>query len=317
MKDMMKGIEIVEIELTNACNTKCEFCPREKMTKKIGFMSDELFKKIIDECVKEKIKEINLTGYGETFLDPKLIERIKYLKSKFNPILTVATNCSLLNPELNKELIKSGLDEIRVSIYSTDQKEYKKDQKFDLNNILNNLKDLQEQKRKSNSLTPFIIICFLKGWHPKKLVEYKEKIKNYVDKIEPDMTLHNFIYGRNYNKVEKTNFRIPCDRPFKTVFIKWDGDVIPCPYDFDGVMVLGNVKNNAIREVINSKPYKEFCQKLRKRKYNEMQYCNICDEPLPYTLINRLKRYYYLNLKRPFQRKKRIIFYSKLRKPHN
>jgi len=312
-KDPMKDIEIVSIELTNACNTKCRFCPREKMTRSIGYMSMDLFKKIIDECAKEKIQEINLTGYGESFLDPHLIERIKYVKSKFNPILTVTTNCSLLSPKINKQLIKSGLDEIKASIYSLDQMEYKEDQKFELNSILVNLKNLQEQKKKNNTRLPYIIICFTKGLHDEKIPKYKKEVLKYVDEIEPDMTLHNFLYGRNYNKVNKTNKRIACERPTKTVVIRWNGDIVACCFDFDSVMVLGNVKDNTIREVINSEKYQDFCNKLKRRKYNELPYCNICDQPEPYTLINRIKRIYYLNIKRPFQRRRRIKFYNKLR----
>ena len=312
-KDFMKEIEIVDIELTNACNTICAFCPREKMTRPVEFMSDELFRKIVDECAKENIGEINLIGYGEILLDPKLIERIKYIKSKFNPILTTATNCALLTPKINKQLVHSGLDEIKVSVYSMEQMEYKQDQKFDLKNTLNNLKDLKEQKKKNNTNLPYVVICFIKGWHDEKISEYKTKIKDYIDKIEPDMTLHNFIYGRDYNKVKKTNLKVPCIRPNKTVIIRCDGDVVPCPFDFDSVMVLGNVRKNTIREVISSERYQDFCEKLQKRRYNELQYCNICDEPVPYTIINRLRRFYYVNMKRQQQIKKRDKFYNRLR----
>lgn len=309
----MKNVEIVCIELTNACNTKCNFCPREKMKRPLGFMKMDLFKKIIDECAKYNIQEINLTGYGESFLDPDLIKKIKYVKTKFNPILVITTNCSLLNSKINKQLINSGLDEIKASIYSLDDMEYKEDQKFELNNILSNLKDLKIKKREALTKLPYVIICFTEGLHDKKIPEYKRKIRPYIDQIEPEMGLHNFLYGRNYNKVKKTNKRLPCNRPSNTMIIRWDGKVVACCFDFDSVMTLGDVSKNTLQEVINSNKYKNFCNKLKKRKYNELPYCNICDQPEPYTLINRLKKIYYLNLKRPFQRKKRINFYKKLR----
>lgn len=40
----------ITVELTNQCNVSCTFCPRQSVDMKIGFMSMELYKKIIDEA---------------------------------------------------------------------------------------------------------------------------------------------------------------------------------------------------------------------------------------------------------------------------
>ena len=148
--------------------------------------------------------------------------------------------------------------------------------------------------------------------HDEKIPEYKKKVAEYVDGIEPEMTLHNFLYGRSYNKVNKTNERVVCERPTKTVIIRWNGDVVACCFDFDSVMVLGNVRENTIQEIVNSERYQNFCNKLKRRRYNQLPYCNICDQPEPYTLVNRLKRFYYLHFKRNMQRRQGIKFYNNL-----
>ena len=49
-------------------------------TKKV--MGIELFKKIVDDCFSEGIRNFNLNFYNEPFLDPLLFERVKYMKSK-------------------------------------------------------------------------------------------------------------------------------------------------------------------------------------------------------------------------------------------
>ena len=41
----------VWIENTNCCNASCVMCPRDKLTRKLGFMPFELFTKLVDEIV--------------------------------------------------------------------------------------------------------------------------------------------------------------------------------------------------------------------------------------------------------------------------
>src|SRR3954462_2903705 len=56
--------EIVPIESTNICNAKCVFCPRDDMHRKHGFMSFELFRKIVDECADLGITHVRMHNYG-------------------------------------------------------------------------------------------------------------------------------------------------------------------------------------------------------------------------------------------------------------
>ena len=62
----------VHIENTNACDAHCIMCPREKMTRKTGFMDYDLFCKIIDQIVSTwGIDSIHLHGFGEPLLRVK------------------------------------------------------------------------------------------------------------------------------------------------------------------------------------------------------------------------------------------------------
>ncbi|MDZ4907021.1 radical SAM protein, partial [Clostridium perfringens] len=65
----MTRFKKIYIETTNICNLSCNFCP--KTSRKLGFMSKEDFKKIIDK-VKGYTNHIYLHLMGEPFLNKNL-----------------------------------------------------------------------------------------------------------------------------------------------------------------------------------------------------------------------------------------------------
>lgn len=123
---MNNKINQCTITLTRNCNLRCNFC----YAKKTGYVTNELIeyenlKQIVDLCNNAKVKYIVLTG-GEPTLYPKLLEIIKYIKSrKHKMIATIATNATKLD-DMNycKQLIESGLDYIDVSLKGKDKLSY-------------------------------------------------------------------------------------------------------------------------------------------------------------------------------------------------
>jgi len=114
----------IHIEVTNICNFNCNFCPANLSKRKKISMELSFFKKIIDEIAEAKItKFIDFHVLGEPLLYPKIFDAIKYAKHKgFNT--NINTNGSLLDQKTVKNLIKSGLDTLRISIVSTREKDY-------------------------------------------------------------------------------------------------------------------------------------------------------------------------------------------------
>ena len=79
----------VDLELSSACDSRCEFCPitpNNELKPKdsifpTGFMSEKLFKKVVDEC-EGKASSIKLNWRGEATLHPKFNEFIDYIMQK-------------------------------------------------------------------------------------------------------------------------------------------------------------------------------------------------------------------------------------------
>jgi MoaA/NifB/PqqE/SkfB family radical SAM enzyme len=102
------------LETTNRCNLPCTTCPRtfEELEPPAN-MSFDLFRRIVDQY--PKIARVVLHGIGEPLMVPNLPRMIRYLKDRGTYVL-FNTNGTLLNERRGRDLIDSGLDELRVSL---------------------------------------------------------------------------------------------------------------------------------------------------------------------------------------------------------
>lgn len=77
---MNSRINALIVETSGGCNLKCEMCPTTSYTTGKSLVADDIFEKILDVIRKQSVEEIDLTGWGEPLLDPKLEERIARIK---------------------------------------------------------------------------------------------------------------------------------------------------------------------------------------------------------------------------------------------
>jgi MoaA/NifB/PqqE/SkfB family radical SAM enzyme len=61
----------LEIELVSDCNLKCTYCPRHFVNELTGYMSFDLFTKIIDEASVHPETILVLHRRGESMLHPE------------------------------------------------------------------------------------------------------------------------------------------------------------------------------------------------------------------------------------------------------
>jgi len=110
------------LEVTNRCNLLCETCPRTfEDLEPPADMAWDLFTSIIDQA--ENIARVVMHGVGEPMLVKNLPDMIRYLKAR-NIYTLFNTNGTLLTPRKQRELIETGLDELRVSLDAADAKTF-------------------------------------------------------------------------------------------------------------------------------------------------------------------------------------------------
>jgi MoaA/NifB/PqqE/SkfB family radical SAM enzyme len=143
------------LEVTNRCNLLCETCPRTfEDLEPPADMSWALFTSIVDQV--PNIARVVMHGVGEPMLVKTLPDMIRYLKARGTYTL-FNTNGTLLTPRKQRELIETGLDELRVSLDAADAKTFLAVRGKDFfNKIVRNISSFTKLQRDMNAEKPLV-----------------------------------------------------------------------------------------------------------------------------------------------------------------
>ncbi len=143
----------VFIEVTNHCNLLCETCPRTFVTyEEPKTLSWDNFLKIVEQF--PKMERAVLHGIGEPLINKDLPRMIAYLKARGVYVL-FNTNATLLSAEWSRQLIESGLDELRCSVDGANPKTYALIRGAPLlHKIVSNLTGFMQIQRETGASTP-------------------------------------------------------------------------------------------------------------------------------------------------------------------
>jgi len=266
----------IRLEPTNICNAKCIMCPREKMKRPQGVLDMNLYKRIVDQSVQAGAKKISLENYGETFLDPCIFERAEYAKKRGLDTLTI-TNASLLDEGKCRKVLEL-FDVIRISMYGMTKETYEKIHKgLDFGIVKQNVGRLFKMRQESAKSKTKIQIYFLlmdENKHEMRdFLERYEKIASGIAVWKP----HNWGDGRRYRK--PLGKKVTCGRPLiGPLQVQWDGAVVPCCYDYDSRMILGDLSKQTVEEVFRGEKYNKIRLAHKDGDFSEFPFCDVCDQ---------------------------------------
>ncbi|MBU1863843.1 MAG: radical SAM protein [Candidatus Omnitrophica bacterium] len=144
-----------QIDITNVCNLQCRMCPIHYLGIEKTHIDYEIFKRIVDNL--GEIEEVALTGLGEPFTHPRIIDAIRYCKKRGLVVKVTSNGLLLRNDSVIKELIVSGLDAITFSVDSIQSHEKDSIAHRDAT-VLDNIERLIKLKKELRSETPRINI---------------------------------------------------------------------------------------------------------------------------------------------------------------
>ena len=274
---------VLMIENTNHCNAECVMCPRDMLSRKRGFMDFGLFEKIMKEVSSVRRKPVtHLHGFGEPLLDKSLAERIQLAKACGVKHTYLVTNASLLFAETSRKIIGAGLDKMKISFYGTDDESYSTTMKrlnfkVTFQNITEFLRIRKEMKRDN----PRLILQYLPNdTNHARTEEFKALWSPLIDRQVGDClnvsSLHNYGGGRAYNHLEKKIVSV-CYFPWTSMSVLWDGRVVTCCMDSNGVQVLGDLNSQSIQDVWNGPVLSGVREHFRKLDYSHYPVCLSCD----------------------------------------
>ena len=275
----------VRYEVTDHCNATCIMCPRDKHehARAHGIMDQELYEKSIDEVSLLGAEKVVLTGFGEPMLDKKLELKIKYAKSKGLSTYIISIG-SILNSKRARSILEAGLDEIRVSFYGMQEKSYNSVMKgLDFNKTISGMMDFITLKKELGAKTKIQVSYLEMEENKEDTGLFKEFWESKVDAIEI-WRPHNFGDGRDYReRHDSLEVKTSCGRPENgPLQIQWNGEVIPCCYDYNNKIILGNAFTTPVLDILNSPKYKLLRYAHKMNKFNMFPYCDQCDQLLPH-----------------------------------
>jgi radical SAM protein with 4Fe4S-binding SPASM domain len=262
------------LELTNACPMKCIMCARTyKMTRPQGFMDMKLFKKIIDEVSGLNAPFIReddfwLHHFGESLLHPDFDKMISYCNEK-GVKAGLSVNPMVMEENIAKRLIDARPNLLFLALDGHDDESFYKIRgvpnayEKSKENILNFLKLKKEAHNKIK--TVISMIDFPENRDSiNKVRGYWKRMEGVDDVLLKPFTDWNGEVEKINSLVDSTDkkrpCRVKCRSPWIRMSIAWDGDVLPCCYDYDKKYVLGNVNDNSLLEIWNG----ERMQQLRR-----------------------------------------------------
>ncbi len=271
------------LEPTNVCNLQCPFCPRELTEKSrgLGFMELDVFKRIVDQAVENNVYGISLYMLGEPMLHSNIVEMINYAKNAGIPAVNLSTAATTSNLE---KLLDTELDDLILSIDGASKEMY---ERMRVGGTFEKTVDIAtkflEKKCELKKDKPYTRVQIIRTKETKvEIIEYVKKWLPLADSVYAHNLdgmvpwLGNVMMNEKEVK-EKNSTRLPCTQLWKVLNIFWNGQVSSCCHDALGDMVLGNIKNNTLKELWNSDRANEF---RKKHVENDLEgtICETCTE---------------------------------------
>ncbi len=273
----------IDIELTSDCNLRCEMCWQSKDPDAFprGMMSEKLFKKIIDEGVKNGLCAIKLQSRGEAMMHPKIFEYSRYAKDKGVMDIHLTTNGTLfLKKNKISEFFESGIDKLIFSIDDAHDKSIDEIYKTKKPNIREYFSQIGKIKRERKLKKPFMVVQTF-GDNEKNLDEIKEKLKiQYPDANDINV---NLLWESLPDKESLKNLKydykyLPCAYLWSRILVYWDGITTTCCRDYSGKnLTLGDANTDSIKNLWNSNKMNTFRKIHLENNREKLKICANCE----------------------------------------
>jgi radical SAM protein with 4Fe4S-binding SPASM domain len=284
----------------------CTMCPRtHTMERPIGNMSRDLYLKVLDEAA-HTTSRFYMHHFGDSLLHPDLGEFIGeatrrgisgYLSA--NPVLLTKTRIHAI--------VDNQLRELNLSLDGVTPETSELVRGRAARNVQlaeKRIHELLEYRASTGSPFPRIVLQivrqkqnmhevgdWLRKWGPVSEID-RIKVKSYVTWSGGDETINALRISPTPAPAQQG---VVCEKPWTSVTVMWDGTVVPCNFDHDGHIPLGNLNTQTLQEIWEGEALSTLRRCHRDGKLEDVPLCRDCvdKEGFPvkkwYYPINRLR----------------------------
>ncbi len=283
---------LIQIEITNACNLSCSYCPRTAHPQKYRKMTTNEILHILKEvAVLPNLHEhrVVLCGHGEPLLNASIHRVIQDPIVQAIPHLDLITNGMLLSNVAAHALIDSkAFETIQVSLQTTDPDVYPKLQVGgDFHKVLKNTKHLIETARDSRTT--------IKVQYLRTMLNNEEDYRHFKELLGDNFKYHEHNVGPVGMRTLRTAYDhiIPildnesplyghkraCDKIYgRSIIINAFGELLGCCWDNSREQHYGNIFFTPLNRIRKSKRLKEMRAELKARNFDRLPLCKVCME---------------------------------------
>lgn len=250
--------KLFNVELTNRCPFTCIMCSRTtSMTREQGLMSFDTFRAVVDEYVARNPEGAQsevawLHHFGESLVHPEFGRFVRYATSK-GVKAGMSINPLMLTPSVADDLLGSGVAILNISLDGHDDASFKA-----IRGVPNayekskaNLLAFLEKKvaAKNPVVVNFSMIDFREN---RASIEKARAMWAGVPGIDSFVAKEFKVWNGDSADVNKlADYEVDnskrraagekptCGVPWEKVSVTWDGEVVPCCYDYDKKYPLG------------------------------------------------------------------------------
>lgn len=238
-KDLPK---VVQIETSTCCSGNCWFCPHHLLKRPEMYMPNRMYNKIISELSNVPVT-YRLFMLNDPLTDPFIIYRIKEAKKNKAARVELNTNAAFLSESLAKEIVLAGLDTIRFSVDGIRKNTLERTRGFSKEIIYRNIEQFIYQNDIFGGRVHVEVRCI------RNLISKDEALifMEYWNKRSVE-TVFTDLYLWPPHKIQ-SSLPLPCPKPQNEMFIRVDGKVLLCCWDWQGSTVCGDVNTDDTKSI--------------------------------------------------------------------
>jgi MoaA/NifB/PqqE/SkfB family radical SAM enzyme len=230
---------------------------------------------------------VDLHGFGEPLLDKLLPAKIALVASRW-PLAEPRFYSTLgvkVEPEYFTRLVEAGLRHVEVSFYGFDRESYREAHGSNLYEVAReNLTRLCAAAKAVGNLN-VVVRAFPKhdtvkqpGAATRRVQEFHDWLDSLGVSVFRERELHNYGGGREYNAAGE---ELPCSVVWgfrrRVLQVTWDLHVIPCCFDFNAEVKLGDLRTQSLEEIFYGRVYAEFIQSHVDNRLDDYPVCKACE----------------------------------------
>lgn len=273
-------------------------CPYPVVSKKLdqGTMQWDLYAKIVNELAAEPLfSGIIYELHNEPLLDKRLLDLVKYFKSvSKDKWCMLITNGELLDKYSLKDIKESNIDSIVVSLNANSKATYQMVNKgLDYDRVINNISSLMSDSYIKERLSLSFVVSdenmpeihqATKYWNKNGVGTRIIGITNRAGTLEgyekfkmrTEYKGNSLLFRLWRRFISRLEIVTGCHHPFAYMNILFNGDVVICCHDWNRATIIGNARDNSLREIWNSPKANEIRRLIIKKKYEQIETCSGC-----------------------------------------